>query len=79
MSDADEYARRIAVLKYALGCALDAAVGVASHASNHFNGSAGCILFNDVRTAIMALDDHPAMKALAGASIPPSMVNGPKK
>lgn len=70
--NSDQYAKLIAVLRLNMDRALKAARETADNASEFLAGTPGCILFNDARKAIADLNDHPALKALKTASIPPA-------
>lgn len=71
----DEHAKDISALVSATRDVLNAAASVAGRGIDHFNGTEACVLFANLRDAILTLrDDAPAMKALTSAAIPPSML-----
>lgn len=65
----DEVERHVRTLRWAVKDALQAASCIASRASETFDGNAAALLFDNVRKAIAELDRHPAMVALASASV----------
>lgn len=71
--DENERARWIGLLRHAIQDTLQAARVIAGRSSDRFSGDEACVLFEDVRKAIAELDDHPAMKALNQAAIPPHL------
>lgn len=68
MSD-EEMACAIAAMRWAMNDTLKAAASVAARGSDQFSGTEACVLFSAARDVILNLDNHPAMRALAAASL----------
>jgi hypothetical protein len=76
--DAEAQARAIGHWRMAMRDALGLASSIVMRGSQSFEGTPAIFLFEAARNAIAELDDHPAMQALASASIPPSVLGNLK-
>ena len=74
MTNQDQQARMVAALTAPIQDTLRTAATIASRASEHTGGTPAALLFRDAEKAIQDLLQHPALKALASAGLPPSLL-----
>lgn len=79
VAELDERARRIGLHLWSVRDALTAAHTIAGRGSDGFSGDEAALLFDNLRRAISEIDDHPAMKAMQAAAMPPSILHSGAK